>query len=423
MREIEYRKMKLFIDTFCNTNRTPVSKDHNDTIDYIANELGVAPLEFGAGSRCLAWEIPKAWTVQEAQLMDKNRKVLIDFDDNPLHLWAHSISYKGKVTLDELKKHLLYNEDKPDWIPYHYRNQYTYGVQDWGFCMRYNDYCKLKDDEYYVNIATTLDDSINMKIIEYTVGENSNNAYLFAAHTCHPGMATDGITNVAVLMALINRLKSRRLKNSYKFIFGPEFYAAAAYLSSISDQEVKALKGTVYLDMLGNGQPICWQDSFWGDSYIDKVVKNVLTNNEASTKQYKYRKLWGNDETFYNGPGFLIPSVGIGGDKFDEYHFDKDNANFVNYNQLCNSVDIVEKIINILENDYKPQLKYKGPLFLSKYNLYWDSVKYPDHYSMIESCQILADGERSILDICELLGADFEFIYQFFNAVENIKDL
>jgi len=412
--------MKKMIDEYCRTNRSPVSEGNNALIAHICNRFETKPFSTPSSSECLTWMIPKAWKVKKARLTGSDGTVIADFDRNPLHVWAHSIPYEGSITRDELEKHLYYSKEHPDWIPYHYRNQYRYDEKDWGFSITYNQYLELNDKPYYVEIDSSLDDSLSMDIADISVKGKNETCILFAAHTCHPGMATDGLTNVAVLCEVAEKLlmNNSALKYSYRFIFGPEFYAAAAFLASASEMEIRHIKGGAYFDMLGNGQPIGWQTSFYPQSYMDRMTDNVMKNHVTGSFKRAYRKLWGNDETFYNGPGYNIPVVGIGGDKFDRYHFDRDNADYVNYEQLSFSADIICKMIDVFEKDAVPLLKYKGPLYLSRYNVYIDPKIDRKGYDSIEAIQILADGGKSCLDIACELDIDFFFAYDFFKSLE-----
>lgn len=414
----EIKNMKTLIDNYYKLNRTPTSDDHNKLVSFLCNKLNIEPLRGKCGSPILTWEIPKKWNVNSAYLQNKNGDNVIDFSNNPLHLWAHSIKYINDIDYTELKKHLFYDINNPNKIPYHYRNQYTYGASDWGFSLSYNDFLELKDEQYHVHIDTISDFTGTMDIVDYEIKGENKKTILFSAHTCHPAIVTDGLSNVAVLMEVIARLQKRKLKNSYRFVFGPEFYAAGLFLEKTPESEISKIIGTYYLDMLGNSEKICWQNSFFKDTYIDKVTKNVMNNFFPDTKQYEYRKLWGNDETFYNAQPYLIPSVGIGGDKFSDYHFDSDNNDFVNYEQLKQSIDLIEKIIDVFEKDFVPTLPYYGPLYLSKFNLYWDPKIYPDVYTKIEALQILTDGKRSVLEIADLLDLDFYFVFDFYEKIK-----
>jgi aminopeptidase-like protein len=120
---------------------------------------------------------------------------------------------------------------------------------------------------------------------------------------------------------------------------------------------------------------------------------------------------------FYNGPGFLIPTVGIGGLHHPECDFDADNLDVVNPYQLRRSMELLLKIIETLESDFIPVPKFRGPLYLSRYGLYVDRTLNPKEYDNIEAMQILMNGENSCLDISYKLGIDFFFIRDFCEQV------
>lgn len=395
------------------TNRTPSSKASNELAIYVAEILRCNTIAVKSGEQCLTWLIPKFWNVREGYLADARGEKVIDFKNNPLHLWTHSVSFSGTVGKAELERHLFYSKDKPDWIPYHYRNGYRYDANDWGFCLTYNQYLTLNDDEYTVCIDADLDNNGEMVIADCLLNGEHKETVFFAAHNCHPAVATDGLTCIAVLTELFKYLRTRSNRYSYRLIVGPELYAAAAFLEKTPQNEIDNLKNGIFVDMIGNRKPFAYQSSFQGDSVLDKVVDNVFKHSLAYYEKKPYRKLWGNDETFYNGPGFFIPTLGIGGLHHDEYHYDADNLDFVDFEQLYDAVELFIKIIDVLEEDYIPVLKYKGPLYLSRYNVYIDPKQDEKGYQNLEHIQILADGKRTCFEIACELDIDFWFVKSF----------
>lgn len=402
------------ISEFYNLNRTAVNADTDRFVEHIKNMLPCTVLEIPSGAECLTWIVPKRWEVREGYLARLDGTRIVDFNTNPLHLWTHSVSFSGEISRQELERHLYSDSAHPDWIPYHYRNGYKYDAEEWGFSLSYNLHQSLGDDRYYVHIDTILDTGGTMKIIDdYIIGE-SPDTYFFAAHTCHPAIVTDGMAPLAVGVELFKQLHRRkRLKNSYRLILGPEYFAAAGFLAMIPDNQVRLLKGGIFLDMLGNNQPLGYQTSFQNNSLLDKIVENVFTHHVPCHIKKTYRKLWGNDEMFYNGPGFEIPTLGIAGAPHPEYHFDADNLDLLNCGQLAQSLDILLKIVEVLETDYIPVRKFNGPLYLSRYGVYVDPKVNPQGYEHIEYIQILMDGKRSCFDISSELNIDYFFTKRF----------
>jgi aminopeptidase-like protein len=344
--------------------------------------------------------------------MDGTR--LVDFSKNPLHLWSHSISFHGEIMREDLENHLYYDSKRPDWIPYHYQNGFKYDAQDWGFCLSFNDYKTLVDEKYLVHIDAELKRNGSMKVIDHFLPGKNRETIFFAAHTCHPGQVTDGLSNIAVLIEFFRYLKSlddRRY--SYRLILGPEYFAAAGFLAMASAEEIELMRGGIYLDMLGNNHPIGYQTSYQGDSFLDKVLETIFNTYAPHHVKASFRKIAGNDEIFYNGPGFNIPTSGIAGATHPECHSDRDNLDFVNLYQLLQSHDLLIKTIQVLETDYIPLPNFKGPIYLSRYKLYIDPQLDRSGYDRLQDIQFLMNGYNSCFDIAYSLGIDYFFVKKF----------
>lgn len=409
-----------FIKKHCQLNRTAVNPDTDILISNIQDLLKCDVIEIPSGTECLTWIIPKSWKVREASLSRTDGTVLIDFKENPLHLWTHSVSFQGKISREALEKHLHYDEEHPEWIPYHYRNGYRFDAEDWGFCLSYNDYIRLTDDSYLVNIDADLNLDGSMKVIDFFVPGKNPQTIFFGAHTCHPGIATDGLSNIALLIEFFSYLKNiGKRYYSYRLILGPEYFGAAGFLASKIREEIERLKGGIYFDMIGNGRHFVYQSSFQGDSILDAVVKNVFEHHVPDHGKAGFRGVWGNDEAFYNGPGFMIPTISIVCDRHPEYHFNADNYEFVDLGQLEAALEIVRNIVDVFESDYVPVPLFRGPIYLSRYNLYIDPKLDRKGYDNIQNIQMLMDGKRSCFQIASLLGADFFFVKKFCDGLES----
>lgn len=412
--------MSALIKEFYPLNRTAVSEDSDKLAEHIRQVLDCRLLEIRSGEECLTWLIPKRWKVREGYLARLDGTRVVDFHKNPLHLWTHSVSFQSELSRQELEPHLYFDRSKPEWVPYHYRNGYRYDTEEWGFSLSCNDYELLNDARYKVHIDTDLDNNGTMKVVDYWLQGEYSDTVLIAAHTCHPAQVTDGISCVAVAIELFKTLKLRTsLRYSYRLVLGPEYFAAAGFLATIPESEIALLRCGIFLDMLGNNEPLGYQTSFQGDSRLDQIVRNVFNHHVENHISRPYRKLWGNDEMFYNGPGFLIPTLGIGGGRHPEYHFDADNLEMVNLHQLGMSSAILSKIIDVLETDFIPVPKYRGPLYLSRFGLYIDPKLDPKGYENLESIQILIDGNRSCFDISQELDVDFFFVRSFCEQVHD----
>jgi aminopeptidase-like protein len=167
------------------------------------------------------------------------------------------------------------------------------------------------------------------------------------------------------------------------------------------------IKNGIYLDFLGNHDPLGFQHSFQTDSLMDKITGNVLRSHIPSSVEADYRNLAGNDEMFYNGPGFEIPTIGISRMTPREYHYDTDNMDNLNIYHLRESFWALRRIIEVFETDFVPVRKYQGPLYLSRYDMYINPVTDQSGNHKLEALQIYMDGRNSCFDIADKLGLDY----------------
>jgi aminopeptidase-like protein len=377
--------MRDFIEKTWSLNRVTVGADTLVTARIIKDCVGGELHEFESGSECLTWVVPDQWEVVEGVITGPRGDKIADFRDNPLSVCSYSVSFEGDLTLEELKDYLHTNPENPDAIPYHYRWQYEYGPKSkWGFCLPHARMERLIEGNYKVSLKTRFSKGI-MPVNDVFIPGETDETVLVCAHTCHPAMVNDGIACVAVSMELIKRLRGRGLK------FG------------------------LYLDMLGNEEPFCFSTSFRADSLIDKSVRNVFRSGYPSSKEYTYRGVWGNDELFYDGPYFRIPTVCIGREFFRDYHTSFDNIENCNFSHLEESVELLWKILDVMETDQTLRLTYKGPLYLSRFmdESFLKPYSRANIYTDLQAIQILMDGRNSYLDIAEELQIDFHLIKDF----------
>ena len=410
--------IKDIIKKHIHTSRTPVSKESNQAVQDIADILNAEVISAKSGSEVLTWVIPEYWHVKKGVLKRLNGEVIADFSENPLYLWTNSINFQGIISKEELSKHIFTDKKRPNLIPYHYKQGFSIKADNWGFSLPYNVWSNMNDSEYEVDIQVDINNNENMLTGVSTVG-NGGKTYIFAAHTCHPAQGIDGLSNVALLTQIFKKLQSMELKNTYKFVFGAEYYAAAVFLERLSDDDLEKVNGAFFLDIIGANTYFAFSSSFFGDSFVDKVVEHIFSNNTADFKKYGYRQLIGNDEMFYNGPYYKIPTVTLGQDIPEYYHTSGDDYSNICFDKIDEYEKLIFNIIDVLETDYVPVLKYKGPLYLSRYNLYIDIRNNKDAYKHIEAMQILADGKLSCFEIAQKIGAEYSFVKKFFDMIKS----
>jgi aminopeptidase-like protein len=414
------QRMHDLIRPYYMLNRVPVSDDMSFFVKKLAEELKADVLSLPSGSSCLTWEVPKKWTVNEAYVETLSGERIADFQTHPMQLKAYSASFSGMVTREELLKRATSHPTQPDRLYYINRWQYQLGTQtNWGFSIPSAVTDNLKDELYRVHIDTEFGEG-TCDIIDWILPGELPDTIFLAAHTCHPGQVNDGIACIALLIECfryLQRLPYR--KYTYRLILGPEYYAAAGVLQY--GPNVGYLQYGIFLDMMANSHPISFSRSFDGNSYIDHIARNVLTHNETNYIEAPYRGLYGNDEMFYDGPDYKIPTLGMSRYPFEYYHTELDDLEHCDFAKLEQSYMLLQKIFDVFETDCIPTRTYKGPLYLSKYNLYIDPKINPKGYTNIQEIQILMDGTRSCLEIAKQLDINYTFVSDFVRELNKHK--
>lgn len=404
-------RMQSLIDRYYLWNRVSVGDDTSRFVKELSEPLQAEVLSLPTGTRCLTWTVPRKWVVREAYLETMDGRRLADFAWNPLYLQSYSAPFSGIVDRETLMKHIAVHPTMEDRLIYFNRWQYWQEHHQWGFSLPASVVKKMTDAAYRVHIDTSFEAG-TLDVIDWTLPGESEETVFFAAHTCHPGQVNDGLACAAVLIELFRTLQSLpRRKYTYRLILGPEYFAAAAVLAH--GKKVDRLRYGFYLDMMANLLPISFSRSFHGNSYADRITRSVLQSYEFGRLDTPYRSLYGNDEMFYDGPGFEIPTVCLSRHPYPYYHTDWDDPAHCDYDSLEQSYQLLTDIVDTFESDCIPVRLFKGPLYLSGYDLYIDPLQDPKGYNALQAIQIYMDGKRSLLDIAEQANISFGFVRRF----------
>ena len=403
-----------FIKNYYKLNRATVTDEISKFILKIKEILPQGNvLSAKSGKEYLTWVIPKSWDVRTGQLRDSSGKIIIDFKNNPLHLIQYSNPFGGKVSYDELKDHLHYSIDNPNDIPYHYRKQYNFYKDDsWGMCLPYNIFTKLnKNEKYDVNIDVEFSDK-EMMVFDLLLEGRNKETIFFGAHSCHPAQVNDGIGNIALLIDLFLWIRSLgKTQYSYRMIIGPEYFTAPFILSAAD--EINNLRYGFYLDMMVHRGKLGYSSTYDGNTIVDFVVEQTMKKLSKPYQKYPYRGLWGNDELFYDGPDYKIPTIGLGRSDFKNYHLSSDDLSTLDAKSYEESLSLLKNIVLNFESDKIIKRNYKGPLYLSRYDYYIDPKLDIDGYQNLQKIQISMDSKKSTLQIAKDLSVDLEFINKF----------
>ncbi len=325
-------------------------------------------LEIPSGKNFYGWTTPVEWNAKEAFIEDAKGNRIVDFKNNNLHLINHSKSVDKILTYKELISHLHTLPNLPNAIPY----RTSYYDENWGFCLAYNQYKKLKPKEKYrVKIIAEFKKG-SMSIGEKIIKGKSTNEYLLSTYSCHPQMANDNLSGMVLWVLLLKLMQSNYCHNSYRFVIGPETIGAISYLHQ-NEKAMKNNRGGFVITTVAGPDDIGYKKSFIDNGEIDVAVFEACEDLGIKPIIYPFN-LMGSDERQYSSPFFRIPTGTITKSKYyeyDNYHTSLDNLNFISVDYLLKTLKVYVKAIQNLEKNiiYKSTTSYSEPRLGDK-NLY-----------------------------------------------------
>lgn len=84
------------------------------TFDILQRHVDLKIQEYPSGMQCYDWVIPDEWNIRSASIRDENGKYVANFANNNLHVLGYSVPVSETFTLEELKKHLHSDPDRPN---------------------------------------------------------------------------------------------------------------------------------------------------------------------------------------------------------------------------------------------------------------------------------------------------------------------
>ena len=387
------------------------------TLAHIQKYVPLAIYEVSSGSQVFDWTVPREWNIRDAYVKNSRGDRVIDFKQSNLHVVNYSVPVSGKMSLEELKQHLFSSPEHPDWIPY----RTSYYRDTWGFCVSHRQLEQLGEDEYEVQIDSTLENG-SLTYGEYLVAGTTEDEVLISCHACHPSLCNDNLSGVAVATFLAKSLMSSEPRYSYRFLFIPGTIGSITWLSR-NEKNVHRIKHGLVLSCIGDRGLISYKKSRRGNAEIDHAALQVLKHSGHEYRSAEFSP-YGNDERQYCSPGFNLPVGRLSrtpDGEFAEYHTSADDLNFVDAASLGDSFSKCLAIFEVLEENrvYLSQ-NLKCEPQLGKRGLYRTFGGYGDSEAReLAMLWVLnqSDGSRSLLDISECSGLRFSVIQQAADAL------
>jgi aminopeptidase-like protein len=382
------------------------------TLHCLREHIPLKIHEVPSGSLAFDWTVPKEWNIRDAYIKDTAGERVLDFRACNLHVMSYSVPVHQYLPLQELKSYIFTLPEQPNLIPY----RTSYYKESWGFCMEHNRLQTLSDGVYEVLIDSSLENG-NLTYGEYLHQGETEQEILLSAHICHPSLANDNCSGLAVLTSLAEQLVGLKTRYTYRFIFAPGTIGAIVWLSRNEHMLSRIAHGLI-VSCVGDSEGPVYKKSRRSSTTIDRVMTHVLHHAAPAGRVVEFSPV-GYDERQYCSPGFNLP-VGLlqrsQFGKFPEYHTSGDNLDFIRPDSLASSYRIIVTALDILENDVcmenmnqkcEPQLGKRG-----LYSTVGGSSHGPEQALALLWVLNLSDGSHSLFDIAERAGIPFDIIYE-----------
>jgi aminopeptidase-like protein len=130
------RELEKYLQRLFPLNRSLTGEANRKTLKILQEIVPLKILEFPSRATVYDWKTPDEWEVNHAYIKDMSGRKIVDFNNHNLHLLGYSSAISKVMSLGELKKHLIYNEEQPTAIPY----ATSYYESNWGFSISYEQY-------------------------------------------------------------------------------------------------------------------------------------------------------------------------------------------------------------------------------------------------------------------------------------------
>jgi aminopeptidase-like protein len=307
--------------------------------------------------------------------------------------------------------------DQRDVIPY----RTSYYTEDWGFCLSDRALQALPDGEYEVCIDSTLAPG-HLTYGECILPGATTDEILISVHSCHPSLANDNLSGMAVGAFLARHLANQPRRHTFRFLFIPGTIGSITWLA-LHEAEARRVRHGLVLSCLGDRGHSTYKRSRRGTALVDRAAAHVLAI--AGAHAVLDFVPYGYDERQYCSPGFDLP-VGCltrtPNGRYPEYHTSGDNVDFVTAESLEDSLTKVLAIVEVLEHDRAfINLNPKCEPQLGRRGLYGNTggMSPKDFEMSLLWVLNMSDGRHSLLDISERAAMPFATVRRAADALHD----
>ena len=386
-----------------------------ETLGLIDKVLPLTIHEVPSGTEVHGWTVPDEWNIVDAYVKNSRGERVIDFQRCNLHVVGHSTPVRERMSLAELRQHVHTLPERPGWIPY----RASFYRRSWGFCTSHDDFARLEEDEYEVVIDATLAPG-SMTYAEAYLPGAVEEEVLVSTHICHPSLANDNVSGMAVSAYLGAHLAARERHYSYRLLFIPTTLGSIAWLAR-NEEAVSRIRHGVVVTGVGDRGPIVYKRSRRGDAGIDRAAEHVLSRRTTPDRIIDFYP-YGYDERQYCSPGFDLP-VGrltrTPHNQYPEYHTSADDLNLLDPDSLVDSLEVLTQMLEVVDANHRyvnqhPMAEPK----LDTYGLYTGVAgEIPEFELALLWVLNYSDGLHDLLDVAERATLPFPLVRRAADAL------
>lgn len=389
------------------------------TLDLVEEWVPLRRTEVPSGTALFDWEVPNEWNIRDAHVSDAANRRVVDFREHNLHVVNYSVPVERTMSLAELEPHLHSLPEHPDWIPY----RTSYYREHWGFCVRHRDRMQMGPGPYRVVIDSDLAPG-HLTYAEAVIPGTTTGEAIVYTHTCHPSLANDNLTGIAVAAGLARELRAEAPRLTWRFVFGPGTIGSLAWLSR-NESLLPRVRGGFVVGLLGDRGPLTYKRSRKGATAADRVAEYVLRTSACEHRTIDFEP-YGYDERQFCSPGFDLPIGRLTrspNGAYPEYHSSADDLDLIRPDKLAESVTVLARMLALLDgNRYLQNLSPRGEPRLGKRGLYGDlGGGGPGEFEHALLWVLsLADGEHDLVAVAGRSGLSFELLHRAAAALEDV---
>ena len=389
------------------------------TLKILRQTIPLKTHEVASGTKVLDWTVPPEWNIRAAYIKGPDGHKIVDWQESNLHVVSYSEPIHRTMPLSELQEHLFSDPEHPQVVPY----RTSYYKKTWGFCLSHEERSRLAPGQYEVVIDSSLEPG-HLTYGEFYHRGQEKAEILISTHICHPSLANDNLSGIAIATQLAQTISQQKTRYSYRFLFIPGTIGSITWLAKHREQTANIKHGLV-LACLGDSGELTYKRTRQEGAEIDQAIAYVFQHlyPESTIRDFSP---YGYDERQYCSPGFNLP-VGClmrtPDGEYPEYHTSADNLGFIKQQSLTNSLRCCLQVFSLLEdNHYYLNNQPYGEPQLGRRGLY-DTTGGAQHDKNQQMAMLwllnYADGEHSLLNIANKSSLPFHCLAA---AAERLKE-